>query len=127
MTFSNWRRTASRANLPSRASATPFADIKMFELFVGYLKQKGIKITIWLIPYHPFVYGYLEDSEKYHAVLEAEEYFQKYAAKNKITLIGSYNPDKLGLGKEHFYDGHHIKFSGIEKIIDSTRKKYQPN
>lgn len=86
-----------------------------FELFVDFLNEKNIKVVLYLPPYHPFVYQYIESSSQYQCVLEAEAYFRQYAQEHQIEIYGSYNPKYSGCDDTDFLDGMHLKAESVLK------------
>lgn len=93
----------------------------MLERTIDYLQDKGVQVTFFLPPYHPFVYDYLKNNEKYKMVLAAEIYFRDLAAKKEIDVYGSYDPKELGCTEEDFLDGMHMK---RERISNSWKKVF---
>ena len=87
-------------------------DGKKQEIFTGFVKSiqsKGIKVVIFLSPYHPLVYDYLKQQDKYKNVFIAEQWFKDFAITNNVTLIGSYNPADMHLTGKDFFDGMHMQ------------------
>ena len=85
--------------------------------FISYLQAQGIEVVLYLTPYHPLVYSYLRDSEKYKIVLDAEKYFREVAAEYELTIVGSYDPERCGLSNEDFLDGMHMRREPVERIL----------
>lgn len=85
--------------------------------FISYLKMQGIDVVLYLTPYHPIVYSYLRDSEKYKIVLDVENFFREIAAEYELSIIGSYNPGQCGLANADFLDGMHMRREAVERIL----------
>ncbi len=85
--------------------------------FISYLKSQEIEIVLYLTPYHPIVYSYLLQNEKYHNAVEAEAFFRDVAEEKKLTVIGSYNPQRCGLSNADFLDGMHMRKAAVERIF----------
>jgi hypothetical protein len=94
-----------------------------FALLINSLKNNNIEIILFLTPYHPTVYELIK--RKYPMVLKTEDLIIEFANENKLTLFGSFNPSKIGLDKEHFYDGMHCNENGIELILQSNSTIHQ--
>lgn len=91
---------------------------KQFEEFVKYLGDKGIKVIIFLPPYHPYIYdAALEDYETYHCFFETEKFCRNIAQKYNLEIYGSYNPYELSLTNSDFLDGIHIKKESLKNIF----------
>ncbi len=91
---------------------------KQFKTFVSYLKSQGIDIVLYLPPYHPIVYSYLAQNEKYQNALEAETYFRKVAMEYGIKVVGSYNPEQCELTNADFLDGMHMRRESVERVLE---------
>lgn len=91
---------------------------KQFEDYLVYLQGKGIKVILYLPPYHHYVYWAMQDQyDKYHCVFEVEDLIRKLGEKYGIQVYGSYDPDACGLTNRDFMDGLHIRPESIKKII----------
>ena len=49
-------------------------------------------------------------------ILFSEQYFLSIASQYHLKVIGSYNPNKIGLQANDFFDAIHLKKAGMEKI-----------
>lgn len=99
---------------------TALSNTKLLEKLIHYLQSNGTKVIFFLPPYHPVVYQYLSTNQKYLYVLQAENYLNKYAQKNNLTLLGSYNPNVYRFRSSDFTDGMHPKASVAEHIFKHT-------
>lgn len=88
-----------------------------FEKFIKYLKANNVEVILYLTPYHPEYYDYLEKSDKYAIVIQVENYFKAFAKDNNIKIIGAYDAEKCGLGKDDFMDEMHLKNEAVKKIF----------
>jgi len=88
-----------------------------FEQTIRYLKSKNAEIVLYLPSYHPIVYEKIKSDPKYSNVLVVESYLKEFSKSENITCIGSYDPEKLNLTSEDFYDGMHPSRRGTEKIF----------
>lgn len=87
----------------------------LLEKLVGYLQNRKVEVVFYLPPYHPYVYNYIETSEKYQIVLEVENYLRNLALEKGIEVYGSYDPDLLGCTEKDFLDGMHMRRVDISK------------
>ncbi len=87
----------------------------LFEQFVTYMQSCGVEVVFYLSPYHPFTYEYqtIYNVEDHAGFFEVEPYVRDLADRAGITVIGSYDPRVLGLQETDFFDGLHIRTSGI--------------
>jgi len=95
---------------------------KEFDTFMKYLRQKGVKVTIFLPPYNPIPYDILKKQKKYK-IDGVERYLRMYAKHNKLDLIGSYNPHTLNLVMTDFFDGMHVNSNSIKQMFNKYNDK----
>ncbi len=96
-------------------------NIMIFETFVEYLQNKGIEVVLFLPPLHPIMYESMASQpQHYQGSLDTETYIINFANENGITLYGSYDPNKLNLTNEDFYDALHIRAESVQKILPNT-------
>lgn len=91
--------------------------LNQFEQLIEFYQQEGVELVFYLAPYHPLVFDYLDDNEKYHIIYQVEEYIREFAAKNKIEVVGDYSPYELNLDQGDFHDGMHPKENVMEEIF----------
>jgi hypothetical protein len=87
-----------------------------FNKLISELEQKRVEVEFIFIPYAPKVF---ERVKNYPMVLKTEVMVNEFAQLHKIKVLGSFNPNKLGMDKSYFYDGMHCKEEGLKKIIES--------
>ena len=89
---------------------------KSFELLIEFLKKNNKKITFFLAPFSPSQHQYIiqHNSNPLFSVLE--DNLKKFAKKNNIEVIGSYNPSPFNLQDENFIDFMHIDRNSIKEI-----------
>ncbi len=104
--------------------------ISLFEEFISYMQNKGSRVVLMLAPYHPIVYEkVLEQPERYSGFFQVESWLRNFAAEKGLSLYGSYDPVAVGCSNEDFFDGWHIKGSGISKFFNgiSNLEPYTPS
>ncbi len=92
---------------------------KKLEQFIALVKSDGVKVTIFLPPYHYKSYEIMSKLPKYKMMKEVEAYLIRFSGENKIALVGSYNPGKLPIHEDDFLDGMHFKDTAVRKILKS--------
>ena len=90
---------------------------RIFEKFVDYLQNKGIKVVFYLPPYHMYMYNRILSDASFQGTLATEEYLQNLAEEKGIQLIGSYDPQIVGFDGADFYDAIHAKPEAIKELI----------
>ena len=93
-----------------------------FESLMEFFLRHNVRVVLFLAPYHPFMYQFMMNSSKYSIVAEVEKYLRDYSLKNNVLIIGSYNPDRIPLHGEDFYDGIHPRREAIEKMFKENFK-----
>jgi hypothetical protein len=95
-----------------------FESIRLLEGFTQQLKRDGVKTVLFIPPYHPQSYKMLIRSDRFKIIKTIQEYFEKFARTNDMTIIGSYDPSDLGLDETYFFDGSHSTDEAIKNIFD---------
>jgi hypothetical protein len=88
-----------------------------FEMLITDMKKNNIEVSFFMAPYAPLVYERLKND--YPIVLKLEEEINNFSLTQDIKIIGSFNPSQCGLDKSFFYDGMHVKESGIKRIYEA--------
>lgn len=81
------------------------------------IRQDGSVPILYLPPYHPIVYARITSDPTHQLVGEAEVALREAAARTGVRVVGSYDPAALGLSGADFYDGHHLRESGLAKAL----------
>lgn len=97
-------------------------NVRLFEYFIKYLK-KNSNVYLFLPPYNPLSYDILIRQEDKYQIINVEKYLRKFAYKNDIKLIGSYNPHEYGLTSSDFFDGMHPLDDVYIKIFNKMDTK----
>lgn len=91
-------------------------SMALFSGLIDYLQGQGVEVILYLPPYSPMMYNYIESEEQYHITYQVEERIKELAAEKDIALYGSYDPAGSGLEMTDLYDIYHIK---TEKMQDT--------
>lgn len=91
---------------------------KTFELFIKYLTNNNVNVYFYLPPYNPNAYDILM-KRKYQIINDVEEYLRIFGKENSINVIGSYNPYRIGLTNENFFDGMHTLDNAYEILFSN--------
>jgi len=89
-------------------------------LVKDYLDHGG-KLVFYLAPFHPKFYELMINNEKYKIVSDAEIYFRTLAKNHDIPVVGAFDPAKLSLSGNDFYDGMHLKRSATEYLFTTNQ------
>ncbi len=80
------------------------------------LQEAGVEVILYLPPYSPMMYNYIESEEAFQITLDVEEKVKNLAKEKGIALYGSYDPAGCGLTMSDLYDVYHVK---TEKTADT--------
>jgi hypothetical protein len=86
----------------------------IFTKFVETLHNNGANIIIWCCPYHPIFY---KRALEMKGLPSSISFISKYANKSGFKIIGSFNPDELGLTNKDFYDGLHVRKETVDDLL----------
>ena len=90
-----------------------------FSELTDYLLEAGVEVILYLPPYSPMMYNYIESEEAFQITLEVEEKVKDLAVEKGIALYGSYDPAGCGLEMADLYDVYHVK-------TEKTAETYYP-
>lgn len=91
-------------------------SMELFAALVDYLGENGVEVILYLPPYSPMMYNYIESAEQYQITFQIEERIRQIASDKHIALYGSYDPAGCGLEMTDLYDIYHVK---TEKMMDT--------
>lgn len=92
------------------------AHWERFAALTAWLQEEGVEVILYLPPYSPMMYNYIESEEAFRITLEVEAKVQELAKERQIALYGSYDPAGCGLEMTDLYDIYHVK---TEKMMDT--------
>lgn len=111
------RYTAGKVYLLNENARVDSTHVQAIDALMQLIRRDGSQPILYLPPYHPVVYAALSGDSRYSIVLDAERILREHAKKLDVPVVGSYNPSVLGLASDDFYDGHHLKESGLVKVF----------
>lgn len=91
-------------------------SMEMFTVLIDYLQSRGVEVILYLPPYSPMLYDYIESAEAFQITFEIEEQMKGLASVKQAALYGSYDPEGSGLAMTDLYDVYHVK---AEKTPDT--------
>ncbi len=97
--------------------------MELFDALIEYLQDKGVEVMLYLPPYSPMMYNYIESEEQYQVTFQVEERVRQMAQDGHAALYGSYDPAGCGLVMTDLYDIYHVK---TEKMMDTFYPVYLP-
>ena len=91
-------------------------SMEMFISLLDYLQSQDVEVILYLPPYSPMLYDYIESEDSFRITLEVETKIKEIAFEKKAALYGSYDPEGSGLQMSDLYDVYHVK---TEKTQDT--------
>ncbi len=91
-------------------------SMALLDGLIGYLQAQGVEVMLYLPPYSPMMYNYIESEEQFHIIFQVEKEIRQMAARRGTALYGSYDPAGCGLEMTDLYDIYHVK---TEKMPDT--------
>jgi hypothetical protein len=95
------------------------SKLKMLHYLLKYFKNKGIKYSFIMLPYHKEFYNSVNKKQN-DLLKKYETFFVNFASQNRIPLIGSLSPLKCKLNNLDFYDPYHCSGNAIKKIVENN-------
>lgn len=92
----------------------------ILEAFIDHLLAQGVKVTLYIPPYHPKSYELMLDSPN-RAILDVQRYFEELGRAKGCHVIGSYDPKAAGFSEADFYDVTHPTSEAIRRIFTGAR------
>lgn len=91
---------------------------QQLEAFIEYLQNKGIRVILYLPPYHEYFYSVAQVRVSEHpAYFEVEPYCRSLAEKYGLEIYGSYDAKSIGLVFEDFWDSYHMNPESLSKFL----------
>ena len=81
--------------------------------------RKKYNIALVLSPYHPKLYDLMKNRKPIY--LDVEQQFRNLASALDVSIIGSYDPRKVGCTEDDFYDGMHPKDVCMERLLSEFK------
>ncbi|PTY04649.1 hypothetical protein DB347_18215 [Opitutaceae bacterium EW11] len=91
----------------------------LFERWVQFLKADGAQVVLVLSPYHPAIYGKMTADPK-SQLKAVETRVRRYAPAAGVRLVGSYDPNVVGVGEADFFDGDHLREEGLRTLLGTS-------
>ena len=88
----------------------------LLEALTVYLQGRGVEVMLYLPPYSPMMYNYIESEEQFQITFQVEEQVRQMTARTGAALYGSNDPAGCGLEMTDLYDIYHVK---TEKMPDT--------
>lgn len=84
-------------------------SMELLDALIGYLQERGVEVMLYLPPYSPMMYNYIESEEQYQITFQIEDRIRQMAKNRHAAVYGSYDPAGCGLEMTDLYDIYHVK------------------
>jgi len=91
--------------------------VALLGAFVDHVGTLGVRVVIWLAPYHPAAYANLVAGHRAAAVMEGERAVRALAQPRHLVVLGSYDPAASGAREEDIADHHHLRWRQGNALI----------
>ncbi len=93
---------------------------EMFEKLIVYLNDRGVAVEIYLCPFAPALWDRVNPTLKqdYYCVSDLEEFAIYMADKYNLKITGSFNPYRLEMTNDDFYDARHPRDEIMDLYFD---------
>ena len=91
-------------------------DVSEFLSFIDEMQNDNVSIIFVKHSYPPLINSNI--ISKYPNILKTEILIDSIALTKKIKVIGSFNPESNNLENLDYYDGMHLKPTGIKKLFN---------
>ncbi len=94
-------------------------SMEVFEKLICYMQEQGIEVELFLCPMSPSLWDRIDKDKSHYPILDEISGFA-YDMSNKYNLkiIGTYNPYKIGMKDEDFYDARHVRRELMGKFFE---------
>ncbi len=84
---------------------------------VTHARDHGAVVQLFLAPYHPTVWHFLQTRPEYQYAPRAESWCREFAAAQGLRVIGSFDPAPFKLTSANFYDGMHCTPAVVDRLL----------
>ena len=93
-----------------------------FYKLIQFLLNKNVSLTLFLSPISPALWDRIENDKSHYFILDEIEKMANDVAENYgISIIGSYNPYKVGISNSDYWDCRHIKHDKLSIYFDFNK------
>jgi len=90
---------------------------KFFEAWVSDCLSTGGDVWIVMSPYHPAIYPKIQANPENQLSEIERRAHERFDGRDRLHLIGAYDPSATGIDESDFYDGDHLLDSGLRKLL----------
>ena len=114
-------RREALAFAEKRLNSPPMVEergVAAFEKLLDFYKDKGVTVYFVQPPFNPIYYDHVEGSPYKEGLTKIEDLTRDIARRHGITIIGGFNPHKVGCDASMYIDAEHSNARCLQKIFD---------
>lgn len=92
--------------------------VAAFDRMLTYLKQQGVTVYLMNPPFNPDFYDRIANTPYAEGLHNIETLVQKLAADHNLSVVGSFNPHKIGCEASMYIDAEHSNETCLKKLFD---------
>jgi hypothetical protein len=101
---------AAGARAPGYLQKDPDPDrVLLLGALLGDLASRGVRVVLWLPPFHPAAYRTLVAGGRGRGLWRGEAEVRALAAASPVPVLGSYDPARSDVAGEDFIDSNHLR------------------
>lgn len=109
---------AAGARAPGYLQAGPDRDrVLLLGALLGDLASRGVRVVLWLPPFHPAAYGTLVAGNHGRGLWRGEAEVRALAAASRVPVLGSYDPARSDVAGEDFIDYNHLRRGAANALV----------
>jgi hypothetical protein len=109
---------ATAAGNPPYLQAPPAHErLVLLSALVKSAAERGIRVALWLPPFHPAAYPPLVAGRSGRVLAEGENAVRALAAIRQVPVLGSYDPARSGVTASDFVDYNHLRADAANQLM----------
>lgn len=113
-------RKISIAHAEANRAKPPAIDpkgVEALDRLLAFLALRGVKVHLAHPPFNPIFFDRVQDSPYMEGLRQVEAVTRELAAKHKLGLVGSFDPEPLGCTAEMFIDAEHSNAGCLRMLL----------
>jgi hypothetical protein len=109
---------AEVARAPAYELAPPDPDrLRLLRAFLEDLGRRGVRVVLWLPPYHPFAYSRLVAEDRARGLERAQAAVRALGRALRLPVLGAYDSGASGAAPADFIDRHHMRRGAANRLV----------
>ncbi len=113
-------RRVSLAHADASRNSPPLIDpkgVEALDRLLAYLAVKGVRVHLAHPPFNPIFFDRVQGSPYMDGLRQIEAVTRELAAKHKLGIVGSFDPEALGCTAEMFIDAEHSNANCLRALL----------